>query len=186
MLVIEKFYFNMFEFTIYLCIFCSHFLILLWFCMDQTLLLPITSLIPLVMPFLLYVQNHQKQSIPHWYSSPSIAHMVWFFKVLVSYYSQETIMGENVSEGCCSSRRNSRISPLHALHFLSTGTSKQDLSGMKCMAQKCTGLLLHSRPPLKSNDPLFIENFPAVSWKPKGMISLYFMKLIRVLQVSKI
>lgn len=95
MLVIEKFYFNILEFTEYICSYSApiFFKILLWFCMDQTLLLTITSLILLVMPFLLYVKNHQKQSIPHWNSSPSIARMVWFFKVSVSYYSQETTGG---------------------------------------------------------------------------------------------
>lgn len=69
-------------------------------------------------------------------------------------------------ERCCCSRRNSWASPLHALQFFSppTGTSKQDLSGMKIrVAQKCTGLVMPKYASAESQIiPLLLNISPAV------------------------
>lgn len=75
--------------------------------------------------------NHQKQWILVCQYFICIAHIAWALKVLDVLQQLSSNEGEQASKRCLISWRYAVSSPLHALHFLPTGTSKQDLSGMK-------------------------------------------------------
>lgn len=127
----------------------------------------ITSLIHLVRAYYKHLHpNHQRQQIRScfvFFQCTSVARLARFFKVTVSW---EVMRGKKPRERCCCSRRNSWASPLHALQFFSppTGTSKQDLSGMKIrVAQKCTGLVMPKYASAESQIiPLLLNISPAV------------------------
>lgn len=103
--------------------------------------------------------------------------------------------GENASERHCSSWRNSGASPLHALHFLPTGTSKQDLSGMKSawhrnVLDSCCKVCLHWNqiiPLLLNISQLFLENPKEWShhslwnWFDCCMLPKYSLKTLLIL-----
>lgn len=126
----------------------------------------ITSLIHLVRAYYKHLHpNHQRQRIRS-----------CFFSIHVCRPIGPLLQGHGVLRGneggkasrerCCCSRRNSWASPLHALQFFSppTGTSKQDLSGMKIrVAQKCTGLVMPKYASAESQIiPLLFNISPAV------------------------
>lgn len=112
-------------FNIFLCIFCYHVLNLFW----PSLLLTVTALMHLVRAF---YNITSAKTLNTWLVFSYIHHphglVPQSVGVLLLLSGNE---GEHASERYCSWWSSSGASPLHALHFLPTGTSKQDLSGMK-------------------------------------------------------
>ena len=116
-----------------------------------------------------------------------------FFKILGSCYSWEVMRGKMLQRDTLV--HGGILEPVHYMHyifFLQAHLNRiyqvWNLRGTEMYRSSVAKYASRFDKTLDWNQiiPFFIENFPAVSWKPQGMISSDLMKLIRLLHASQI